>query len=154
MSFAPSSPVTGAAQTGFTSPTYTLTADTAPDTNGKQYAITAIGGTQTGVTVHSMSSPFTVTFERPKVIRMVGVLNSNGVLINNPKNISKFRTRKGVTPAAGQNAQMLLIETFITVPAGADTYDAANVRAAISAHAGVLSQVSAGVGDTVVSGVL
>lgn len=43
MSFAPSSPVTGAAVTGLTSPTYSLTTDVAPSLNGKQYAITAVG---------------------------------------------------------------------------------------------------------------
>lgn len=35
------SPVTGSAQTGFTSPTYTITADKFPGNNGVQYAITA-----------------------------------------------------------------------------------------------------------------
>jgi len=42
MTFALSSPVTGAAQTGLTSPTYTVTADTPPDANAKQYAVTAL----------------------------------------------------------------------------------------------------------------
>lgn len=51
MTIALSSPVTGGAQTGFTSPTYTLTADTPPaGSGGKQYAATALGGTQAGVT--------------------------------------------------------------------------------------------------------
>lgn len=50
--------LTGAEQTGFTSPTYTTAADNAPDFNAKQVAVTAVGGTQAGVTAHSVSSPF------------------------------------------------------------------------------------------------
>jgi len=61
MTWSPTTPVTGGAQTGFTAPTYTLSVDTAPDINGKQHAVTALGGTQAGVTSHSVSNPFTVT---------------------------------------------------------------------------------------------
>jgi hypothetical protein len=48
----------------------------------------------------------------------------------------------------------MLIRTSIEVPAGADTVDAEDIRAALSAHIGALSQVSSGIGDTAVSGVL
>jgi len=71
MSFNLTSPVTGASQTGFTAPTYTLTVDTAPDVNAKQWAVTALGGTQAGVSSHSVASPFTVTMFRPKVLRLL-----------------------------------------------------------------------------------
>jgi hypothetical protein len=64
MSFAPTSPVTGAAQSGLTAPTYTLTADVAPAQNAKQYAVTALGGTQTGVISHSVAAPFTLAMFR------------------------------------------------------------------------------------------
>jgi hypothetical protein len=46
------------------------------------------------------------------------------------------------------------ITTIIDVPAGSDTADAANVRAALSAHIGALSQQSAGIGDTGVTGIV
>lgn len=154
MAYAPSSPVTGAAQTGLTTPTYTLTADTAPTALGKQHAVTALGGTQTGVTVHSVSSPFTITFSRPKTMKTVGVPNAQGVIQNIGKNTYSFLVRKGVTPAANQSAQVLLVRCEISVPAGSDTYDPANVRAALSAAIGTLSQVSAGLGDTCVNGIL
>lgn len=155
MAWSLTSPITGAAQTGFTSPTYTHTADVAPDVNGKQVAITALGGTQTGVTAHSVASPFTITFWRPKVFKILGVPNPvTGVVASVPMNVSKVLTRKGVLPLAGQSYKNMQITTIIEVPAGADTADAANVRAALSAHIGALSQQSAGVGDTVVTGVL
>jgi hypothetical protein len=48
----------------------------------------------------------------------------------------------------------MLIETIAHIPAGADTADAANVRAAWSFHIGCLNQASAGVGDTTVTGVM
>jgi hypothetical protein len=48
----------------------------------------------------------------------------------------------------------MMIRTVIECPAGADTYDAASVRAALSAHIGALSQQSAGIGDTTVNAVL
>jgi hypothetical protein len=155
MSFALTSPITGLAQTGLTSPTYTHVTDSAPDITGKQVAVTALGGTQTGVTTHSMSSPFTITFFRPKVFRFLGKPNPvTGLIKDVPRNSFKLITRKGVLPLAGQPFQNMQITTIIDLPAGSDTADAANVRAALSAHFGALSQQSAGVGDTTVSGVV
>lgn len=155
MSFALTSPITGQAQTGLTSPTYTHVSDSAPDITGKQVAVTALGGTQTGVTTHSMSSPFTLTFFRPKVFRFLGKPNpTTGLIKDVPRNSFKLITRKGVLPLAGQPFQNMQITTVIDLPAGADTADAANVRAALSAHFGAIVQQSAGIGDTAVSGVV
>lgn len=155
MSVTITSPVTGGAQTNLTSPTYTLVADTAPDVNGKQYAVTALGGTQTGVTVHSVASQFTVTGWRPKNFRNLGKPNpTTGLIANVPRNSFKVVTRKGVLPLAGQPFQTMIMTTTIDVPAGADTADPANVRACQSLHNGVLAQISAGLGDTTINGVL
>jgi len=155
MTISISSPVTGTAQTGLTSPTYTLASDTAPDVNAVQKAVTALGGTQTGVTTHSVSSPFTVSAWRPKNLRMLGTPNPvTGVIPNVQNNTFSVNTRKGVSVLGGQPIKMMMIRTIIDIPAGADTYDAANVRAALSLHIGSLSQVSSGIGDTVVTGVL
>lgn len=154
MAFAPSSPVTGGPQTGLTSPTYTLVGDTAPDSNGKQYAITALGGTQTGVNVHAVSNPFTVTFTRPKVTKALALPDANGVVRSVARNIYTCLTRKGVTPLAGQAFSTMLIRTEMSIPAGADSADSANVRAGLSLHIGTLWQVSAGIGDTTINAVL
>lgn len=154
MSFAPSTPVTGGAQTGLTSPTYTISVDVAPDTNGKQYAVTALGGTQTGVTMHTVSSPFTLTYTRPKVLKGLPALGNNGQYPNVPMNTHKVLIRKGVIPAAGQPARVLQISISLEIPAGAETYDSANVRAAMSAAVGLLNQQSGGIGDTLVTGVM
>jgi len=155
MSIALTSPVTGSAQTGFTSPTYTVVADTAPTSSGKQWAVTAIGGTQTGVRTHSASDPFTITFERPATVRSAPIPNPvTGVIGNVPRNTYKTRVRKGVLPAAGQNPQVMLQTGVFDVPAGADLADPANVRAGTSLFIGALNQQSAGWGDTLNSAVI
>jgi len=155
MTITVTSPITGAAQTGFTTPTYTLTADSAPDNNGKQNAVTALGGTQTGVLSHSVAAPFTITAVKPKALKSLGQPNPvTGSIKNVPRNVYKVITRKGVLPLTGQPYATMLITTSIEVPAGSDMTDAPNVRAALSAHLGALAQQSAGIGDTAVSGIL
>jgi hypothetical protein len=79
---------------------------------------------------------------------------ATGVLRNIPKNEYKIIVRKGVTPLAGQAANVLLCTLTISVPAGADTADVANVRAALSLMIGSLNQISASIGDTLVTGVI
>lgn len=155
MAISLTSPITGSAQTGLTSPTYTLTGDVAPDVNGKQWAVTALGGTQTGVSAHTISAPFTITVTRPKNPKGPPPVNSDGFMRGNvARNPVVILTRKGVVPVAGQAPVVMLIRTEISVPAGADSADAASVRAALSAHIGALSQQSAGIGDTAATGVL
>lgn len=155
MAWSPSSPVTGGAQTGFTSPTYTLVADVAPTVNGKQNAVSALGGTQVGVTIHSIQSPFTITFVRPSQFRYLGKTNPvTGLLPSVPKNQWKVIVRKGVTPLAGQPVSPLVISCTMDIPAGADSADPANIRAAVSLLCGVLTQIPAGLGDSLVSGVM
>lgn len=149
------SPITGLAQTGLTSPTYTHVTDVAPDTNGRQVAVSALGGTQSGVLVHSAASPFTLTFARPKVFKTLGPVNpQTGALRQVPRNVWKLITRKGVIPLAGQPASVMLVTTILEVPAGSEVADPNGIRAALSAHFGALSQQSAGFGDSVVSGIL
>nr|UJQ85586.1 MAG: putative coat protein [Leviviridae sp.] len=148
------SSLTGTAQTGLTTPGYTLTQDSI-DTNAKQSAVTALTGTQTGVTAHSVSSPFVLSVWKPKQMAVLGKPNPvTGLISNVPTNQYKVITVKGVTPQAGQPFKNMVIRTTIDVPAGADTADPANIRAALSAHFGLLSAQSAGIGDTTVNGLL
>lgn len=156
MSISLASPVTGAAETGFTAPTYTVGADTAPPGNpGKQYAVSALGGTQAGVTVHSVSSPFTVNFTRPSNLRTLPAPNPvTGIVANVPFNEYKVITRKGVTVLTGQPIQVMTMITVTRVPAGADVADLPNVKACQSLHAGALWAQSAGFGDLTGTGTL
>lgn len=153
--FSPVSPLTGAAQTGFTTPTYSFVSDIAPSQNGKQIAVTVAGGTQVGVTVHSVASPFTSTFVRPSVFKFLGMANPITNRIKDvPRNIYHLITRKGVTPLAGQPVTPALIRTTFEVPAGSDVADPANLKAMISHHIGLLSSISASIGDSVLSGTI
>jgi len=157
MSFTVTSPVTGGAQTGFTTPGYTVALDSSPNGNaGKQYAVTAISGTQAGVdSSSSPSNPFTVNLARPTVLRTIGPIDPvTGALRSVPRNSYKIIVRKGALPLAGQPKSVLNATLTIDVPAGADTADAANVRAAMSLLVGTLNQISASIGDTLVTGVV
>lgn len=153
MAISLSSPVTGATQAGLTSPTYTMTVDTSPAANIKQWAVTALGGTQTGVATSSMSSPFTISFSRPVSFKQQGTLNTaTGLLRSVPKNSFKVITRKGVSPLAGQPTAIMPVITSFEVPAGADLADPLAVRAALSLHIGALQQLSDSLGLLVVTG--
>lgn len=149
------SPITGAPQTGFTAPTYTLASDIAPDTNGKQYIVTGLGGTQVGVIAHSVSNPFTHTVVRPKVFKVLpSGAYTNSIIRSVPKNEWKVITRKGVIPAVNQPPVVFPISTSLPIPAGADTNDLANIKAALSSHIGLLTQIAASLGDSAGNGSL
>jgi len=155
MAFAPSTPITGAAVTGLTTPTYTIVADTAPNLKAKQYAVSALGGTQTGVEVNAVSKPFTLTFFRPSTLRSLPQANPvTGVIKNVPMNTYKFNTRKGVLPAANQIPMTARITTVIEVPAGADVYEPEDLRAMVSAHFGCGWAQADGISQTIITGVL
>lgn len=155
MSFAPTSPVTGATVTGLTSPTYTLTADTAPTQFGKQYVVTALGGTQTDVSLHSVASPFLVSFTRPSSFKPLSLINpSTGRLTSVPRNIWKMIFMKGATPLAGQAQVPILSRIEFLVPSGVDSADPNEVRALMSFMGGLLNQQAGGMSASFLDGIL
>jgi len=147
------SPVTGSAQTGFTSPTYTLTADKFPGPNGVQYAVTALGGTQTGATAQTADKPFTVSVERPVSMKTQSV-NSMGVTVSSGRNRHRVFVRKGMPAVTGQPALLATLEIIASVPVGAESVSAAEIRAMCSLGIGAMTQYSAAFGDQIVSGVV
>lgn len=154
MTLTVSSPVTGGAQTGLTTPAYTLLTDVAPVVYGRQYAVSALGGTQTNVRTHAVSDPFTGTLTRAPVLKPLPAPNPVTLRYGNiPKNTTQVLIRKGVLCAANQPPEVMTCRLYIDTPAGADSFDSVNCRAALSLLVGILSQISAGLGDTVVSGV-
>lgn len=156
MTVALTTPVTGSAQTGLTSPTYTIATDIYPGgVNGKQWAVTALGGTQTNVRVHAVSDPFTIAFTRPTTPKALQSANPvTGRYGTIAKNSYSVIVRKGVNFAANQAPEVALTRCYFEVPAGADAYDSANIRAMNSLFIGSVTQVSAGLGDTQVTGIL
>jgi hypothetical protein len=148
-------PVTGGPQTGFTSPTYTIAVDSNPDFNGKQSVVTALGGTQVGVTVHSASSPFSVAFFKPKVVRTLPKVDLNGgYSAGIPLNVYSFYVRKGAVPAANQVPVACWTKVQFGIPAGVDTYSPAEVRGMTSLVTGLMWNRASGLGDTLVSAVM
>lgn len=156
MSVTPTSPIVGAPMTGLTSPTYTLTEDTPPNTHSIQYAVTTIGGTQTGVNGHAVSEPFTLTVERPNQLRSAGVANpTTGVISNVPNNVYKIRLRKGVDIDANDtNHRVAMAEIKISVPAGSDVTDKKQLKAMLSALFGYCWADGLAVGDMLGDGIL
>jgi hypothetical protein len=130
-------------------------ADTPPNINAKQWVVTALGGTQTGVVAHSVSAPFSIAMFRPQNPQVLSPVNPvTGVLTKVPTNTYKVIGRKGVLPLAGQAYKTLVATLVLEIPAGSDTADSANVRALLSAMFGAVSQASAGIGDTCITGTL
>jgi hypothetical protein len=157
--FNPTSPVTGSAQTGLTSPTYTLTADTAPDPSGRQFAVTALGGTQVDVTSHKPSSPFTITMFRPRAMKLLKTTTDGYGYVANAKNIYTIVGRKGVAvtksiATGGIQDGLAMFTLKIEVPAGTDVNDAANLRAMASMFFGTLSANSLAITNTMIDGLL
>jgi hypothetical protein len=154
MTWSPDSSTTGGAQTGFTSPVFTLVDDTAPSVNGKQKAVSAIAGTGFTATANSISKPFTATFYKPASPKALPAANPlTGLIGNIPNNQYKLIIRKGGLVAAGVPAT-LIARLTIDVPAGMDSYNPDEVRAAMSFLVGILNEESTDLGDTVVTGVL
>lgn len=155
MTVALTTPVTGTAQTGLTSPTYTVVSDTPPNAYSKQWAVTALGGTQTGVDVHGASKPFTITFSRPQAVRSAPTVNpTTGVMGTSPRNTYQVVVRKGTVPGVNQNPQVMVLRCDFGVVAGADLVEPEDIRAALSLLIGALSQQSSGLGDTLVNNLL
>lgn len=160
MSLSPNATVTGGAQTGFTSPTFTIAADTPPESNAKQWYVSALGGTQTGASAHAGASPFTVAFFRPKSFRRPatpnGVLSisggANGV---KGKNTFKLIVRKGVFAYDTNYRDGLLMATLsVDVPVGSESMSKDDIRSAISCLIGFLNGNSAAIGDSIIDGTL
>jgi hypothetical protein len=102
MSFAPTSPITGATVAGLTSPTYTIVTDVAPSINGKQYAVSALGGTQTNVDVNTVSKPFSISFFRPAVLKVLPQANPvTGVIKSVPMNTYNLTEQSGMAGQRG-----------------------------------------------------
>lgn len=139
-----STTLTGVVLNGFTAPTYLLAADQAPAQNARQAYVSTLGGTQTGVTAHSVSDPFTFTVYRPKNVVLPPRPNPiSGTVGNAGYNVIRTLVRKGTKPLVGQNAQVSTIDIKASIIAGAEVYDLANVAALYSATAAYCTREAA-----------
>lgn len=146
--------VTGTGQTGFTSPTYTLTQGTAPTQAGKQGLVTALGGTQPGVSVNSPLIPFRLNLITPLNIRSAAPQRSNAnQLIANNRNKWLFIGAKGglLIPASNIYGQMD-VKFECNIPAGMETASPAEIRAFWSLFGGWASSKSSEWAETMIAG--
>lgn len=116
---------------GWTSPTFTLSADVAPNANGKQWAVTAIGAAA-GARAHSTTDPFTITYFKVASPQAAPKLGSNGFLINTGFNRYKRVIRKGTIVLAGQSPVVSTCSQDYKIAAGADSADVANIAALLA----------------------
>lgn len=154
MAFSPGSPVTGAALAGLTTPTFTVAAGQAPNAVSKQYNVTALGGTQTGVLAHGLSSPFTLTMFVPSTIKVLGVPNSSGVIRSFPRNQFDLLIRKGMIPLANQPSQVAWVRMMASIPAGADIADKNSILSMMSLFSGVTWASAQGITDVLFNATL
>jgi len=155
MTIAMTSPVAGATVAGLTSPTYSVAVDQAPNTNSKQWYVSAIGGTQTGVDAGSSATkPWTFTWSRPAQIKTLNAVDSNGVIRQVAFNTYEYLMRRGFIPLAGQAVRVANWRTQMPVLAGSDTADAQNIRAAVSSYIGGLNQQASGLAESMITGSL
>jgi hypothetical protein len=147
------SPVTGAAISGLTSPTYTLTSDSSDNNAEKTYAVTALGGTQTGVNTHTTERAFLIKGTKPKKPYTLSTVPVGQLRRSIPKNLYKHSTIKDVLvdAATGERSDAFITTSF-RIPVGAILADEANINAAFSVHVGTLTQALQGWKDTVKTG--
>lgn len=103
MAFTPTTPVTGAAVVGKTNPTYTITEGDQPSLVSRQWYVSAVGGTQMGVDIHTREAPFTVAFFRPGALAPMPGVGPNGLLGKVTRDVWKLVFRKGGTPSVGSD---------------------------------------------------
>jgi hypothetical protein len=152
-SWSPDSSTTGGAQTGFTSPAFTLVDDTPPVVNAKQKTVSAVSGTLTA-TPNTASSPFTATFYKPAAFKQLPAPNPvSGLRGQIPNNQYKLVIRKGGNAAAGVPVTAICRVTW-DIPAGMETYNPDEVRALTSFMVGLFTEESADLGDSLITGVL
>jgi len=152
--FSPDLSITGAAQTGFTSPTYTMVADFPPDASSKQWAVTALGGTQTGVRAHVDGDPFTATIKKERYKALPNKNPVTGSYGNVPMNRTEIIVRKGMYIDSSNTIRVGNIRIIAELPAGSQATDAANIRGAVSFALGLMAEESSDYGDTLVTGVV
>lgn len=154
MSISLTSPVAGTNQTGFTSPSFVIIPDVAPDVNGKQWVIESSTGTQTASN-NEVGNPFSFVFWRPKVFKALpSGVSITGFSRSIPKNEWVCKTTKAVKVNSLGGTSLAEVVTYIRIPVGAIAASADDLKAMLSMHGGAISQDTTQWFDTIQSGTL
>ena len=154
MTWSPDSSILGGAQTGLTTPAYTLASDLAPDAASRAYVVTALGGTQTNVRSSTAGDPFTALIRRGRYQSIPPKNPVTGAYGNVPLNRIEVLCQKGVYIDSSNTLRTARIRVIAELPAGCEAADPANVRALASFTIGLLSEESQDYGDTLITGIL
>lgn len=153
-SYSPDSSITGpTGVTGLTNPTYTLASDLAPDASSRQHVVTALGGTQTDVRVSTAGDPFTVTMRKYPYRALPPKNPVTGAYGSVPRNKVDLLFRKGMKVDSSGTIQVGDVRVSLSIPAGAESNDAPNIRALLTFMIGVLTEEAVDITDSAVSGV-
>jgi hypothetical protein len=131
----------------------TVAASSAPETNAKRSIVTGLtSGTAANVRFHTVSDPFDITVWAPKQPKALPAPNQNGVYPPIPMNKHAIVIRKGLRPASGVASVTSTLSIGFEVPAGAESYDSANLAAQLSAAAGWLNVLADDLYDNSLTG--
>lgn len=155
MAWTPGPTVTGAPNTGLTTPTYTLSLDKAPTYLGIQHAVTSLGGTQTGVSTNSPLLPFTVNLIRPASLKQLAAIRTgSNQLLSNNRNKWRMVFRKGCLLAASPVYGQANVGIDFDLPAGMEVTASPELRALMSLIGGILNSNAVGLTDSFATGVV
>jgi hypothetical protein len=140
------SPVTGTVLNGFTAPTYTLTVANPADNFTRNWIVSAVGGTQGSVAVHTLSNPFAVMIKRPKTLKQAPPVDPSTGLYKGsvPKNLWTVSILKGVQMSTPDGKIVTIpIKIEIPLPAGVEASSTTldQLAGALSCTGGVILQV-------------
>lgn len=113
-----------------TNATFTSVTASASDSISEVHIVSVLGGTQTGVLLHSVDSPFKFIARLPATIKKLSGLLTNGLYSSVPKNTYKLFVQKAVKVTSVQSSVANLTIT-IDVPAGCTVQDPASLDAMI-----------------------
>jgi hypothetical protein len=131
-----------------------LVEDTTVEPNSRQWVVTALGGTQTGVRPHTAGDPFTILIRRSPYKARPAKNPVNGSYGTVPKNRIEILQRKGVYIDSSNTVEVMNLRLIAEIPAGAESNDAVNIRAAVSSFLGLLTEESADYGDTLITAII
>lgn len=149
--FTPDLTVTGATQTNLTSPTYTLVVESVGELS-KAWAVTALGGTQTGVRTHTAGDPFSMLIRRERYKARPSINAATGQYPNVPLNRTEFVVTKGLKIDSSGTIRPGRIRVIAELPAGSESNDSINIEAMASAALGQLNEESAEYAQTLIAG--
>jgi len=132
MSITLAGPTAAITTTSLTAATYTFTSALAADNRSKAFVVSALGGTQTGVSAHSVDAPKKFNVKNPAQFLQPSAYNAtSGRYGKVPKNSTRV-VGTGSAKVTATQWETIPMSLDIGVPAGAMSYDRANVEASVA----------------------